>query len=141
MIADHAVLDVRRSAGIELDSTITDTGSLDDQAAQVDFVVWSGVDRDAGAVGRHRDARLAETADDADRLVDGDRAVLAPIERIDLAPGIGLGDGERKGLTWRGAGTGVAVAAARCRHERAGILCLGRCSMQTEREHGCKNCQ
>jgi hypothetical protein len=38
--------------------------------------VWSGVDRDAGAVGRHRDARLAETADDADRLADGDRAVL-----------------------------------------------------------------
>jgi hypothetical protein len=76
VIADHAVLDVQRSAGIELGSTITDTGSLDDQAAQVDFVVWSGVDRDAGAVGRHRDARLAETADDADRLVDGDRAVL-----------------------------------------------------------------
>jgi len=67
--------------------------------------------------------------DDADRFVDGQRAVAGGIERVDLAAGRGLGDDVGEGPAWRGAAAIVGIAAD-ARDERAQAERLCGCGVQ-----------
>jgi hypothetical protein len=111
-IPDDAVLDGEVSARGELDAVLSAAESLDGQAAQVDVVARAGIDGDAirKTCGLHaRDA--GAVVDDADRFIDGHRAIAGRVEHVDLGAGGGLGERKSKSPARRSARARAAVGS------------------------------
>jgi hypothetical protein len=108
-----AIGDRQRGGSIVRDVPITDTKSIEGQAAQVDAPVSHAcVDRDgilARACLNAGDAHAV--VGDADRLGDGHRAIVGRIEHVDLAGGGGLGERKSKSLAGCGARAGATVGS------------------------------
>src|SRR5258708_15158074 len=84
-ISDHAILNVQSTAGVERDaSSVSDADPIERHAAYIDLVGRAGSDSDRRSVSRRCDVGPA-LALDGDGVADRERAVRAPVQRIDLA--------------------------------------------------------
>ena len=82
--ADYAFFDVQRRARIEQHAIGSGARAVNLEALQVDDIVRAGVVFDT-CDARRQDACRAPPADDAHRLIDGDRTVNGETESVDLA--------------------------------------------------------
>jgi hypothetical protein len=84
--ADDGVGDGERARQVDLNSVASTAGALDNQAAQIDVVALTGIDRDAVGAGGNEDAGGADAVvDDADRLVI-DTVPKSPTSTVLISP-------------------------------------------------------